>query len=238
MADRVPQKDTDFNSYINSTTDHLIENDPLPANWERLGLTLVEFNTWKSYRQNWNEAYEITTKNAERGISDSNATKAKNDVRKKFTDWVTDPAVNKLNRIGSSPNVTDTDRTIFHIKLRDQVRTARPQITTAPFVDLKGDEGAFILITCRVQSDANRANMHKDADVIEVKYALLATDAPPPTSPEECPDTELSPKAIFRLSAGMANAGKRLYGYLRWRNNSEPEKSSPWNQRVTVIVGD
>ena len=127
---------------------------------------------------------------------------------------------------------------MFNIKLRDDTPTACPQITTAPFVDFEVESGAIILITCRVAHDSTRASMHPDADDIEMRYILQDPADAPPTDPDELPNTELSTKAIFRFSAGMPNAGKRLYAFLRWRNNTDEAKSGPWSQIMTIVVSD
>lgn len=238
-TDRVPQADSEFDDYINETFDYL-NTTPAGAqpNWERLGLTNAEKNQWGTYRTDWNNAYAKVKTNKAQNIRNSNDTEAKNQVKEDFTEWVLDPAMNKLNRIAASPNITNTDRSTFNIKLRDDVPTARPQITTAPFVDMKAEDGGVVLITCRVESDANRASMQPDADVVEMRYCIVNAQAQPPNGAQDCPSTELSSKSMFRFTPPSGNAGKRLYAYLRWRNNAQPEKSGPWCQVMTIIIGD
>jgi hypothetical protein len=171
-------------------------------------------------------------------ISNSTDTKAKNKAKKDFNDWLLNPEMNKLDRIGSSPNIEEKDRPVFNLKLRDTTPTPRPQITTSPHVDFKVEEGSYVLITNRVESDASRASMHPDADVVEMKYIFLPIDAAIPDTPDECPNTETSSKALFRFLAGMENAGKRMVAFLRWKNNTEPAKSGPWNQAMNIIISN
>lgn len=239
--DRVPQPDTEFDEYINGTAGYLLltpGGPGTPTNWERLNLVAAENTLWQDYKADWNTKYATVVDNKNKKIRDSNAIEEKNDARDAFNDWVVDKNMNKLNRIAASPNVTAVDRAVFNIKKRDDIPTARPKIKTAPYVDLKGLEGAVTQVTCRVESDSTRSSMHPDADEIEMKYILVGANDPAPVGPEACPNSKDSKKAIFQLSSGVPNAGKRLYAYLRWHNVSEEAKSGPWSQVDTIIVGD
>jgi hypothetical protein len=236
---RIPRADSNLNTYINSTTKHLLKADAaFGTNWQRLGLTAEEKDQWVAYNDEWNTAWQTVLTNRSGGISDSNATFRKNEARKKFTKWVTDSERNKLNRIGASANVTDNDRIIFHIKVRDKTLTARAQITEAPLVDFKVQEGGDVLINCREKSDSNRTSMHPLADVVEMKYIYVTPGDSAPATPNECTHTELSSKALFRFSAGMKHSGKRMFAFMRWRNNAEPAKSGPWSTIKTIIISD
>ena len=236
---RISTGDKDFNNYINGTADYLLLPDSAyGTNWERLGLLGAEKDQWIAFRDDWNTTYGIVVTNNGRGIRDSNATKAKNDAKKAFTSWALDKSMNKLNRIGASPNVINNDRAVFNIKKRDDIPTPRAQITTAPLVDFKGRDGGVVLITCRVQGDSDRASMHPDADVIEMKYILIAPTDKPPGNSDEFPNTATSTRAIFRFKGAVGHPGKRMHAFLRWRNNAEKGKSGPWSQRMTIIIGD
>ena len=238
---RVPEADQDFNEFINETGDYLLltpGGGGSPANWERLTFTAAENTRWQDFKTDWNTKFAVVVSNKAQNIRDSNAIEAKNDARDDFTEFVVDPAKNLLNRISASPDVTANDRAVFNIKLRDDTPTARAQITTAPFVDFKAEEGGIILVTCRVAKDSDRASMHEAADVIQMKYIITDVDAQPPATADDCPSTFTSKKAIFRFDAAASMPGKRIHAFLRWQNDSDKAKSGPYNQRVTVVIGD
>jgi hypothetical protein len=134
--------------------------------------------------------------------------------------------------------LTNADRETLHLPRRDAVPSPRPAMDSAPFTDLKAGDGSTIKFTNRISSDASRASMHPDTDVLEMKWILVAINAPAPSAPEACPNTEISTKAIFSMPFGIANAGKRFYCYMRWRNNTDPQKSSPYSQIMTIVLSD
>jgi hypothetical protein len=43
---------------------------------------------------------------------------------------------------------------------------------------------------------------------------------------------------VFTLLLGTENAGKRMFAFVRWANTSEPHKSSPWTQLLTIVLSD
>lgn len=242
MADgRIAKADPKFDLYINGTADHLLltpGGSSTPANWERLLLTSAENTLWQDFKDDWNDKYGTVKTNKLNGISDINATKAKNKAKADFIDWVTKPGANKLDFIGNGPAATNNDRTVFNIKLRDETPTARTKITTSPYVDFKSEDGGVILVTCQVEKVSDRPSMHPAADVIEMKYIVMDEDATPPSTVAGCPGTYIATKAISRFEEAADQPGKRVHAFLRWRNNTEPAKSSPWSQRETVIIGD
>ena len=129
--------------------------------------------------------------------------------------------------------LTETDRLTLGLKKRDSTPTPRPKITTQPFVEMQPVGGGEIKVTARVQGDASRASMHPDADCIEMAYRIAGS---PPASPEECEHTVTYTKAIHTLSFGVAEEGKRLYAYFRWKNDTDDAKSGPWGTLVQVII--
>ena len=238
---RVPEPDEELNTYITGTTTHLLLQPGgvgTPFHWERLGLIVAEKDQWVAFKNDWSTKYQQVKTNETNDIRDKNATKAKNKAKKDFTEWINDPADNKLTRIEASRNLTDQDRSVFNIKLRDTERTLRGQMTTAPYVDFKAEDGGLVLVTCSVAHDSDRPSMHPDADDIEMRYIIVERNALPPETADDCPTTFNSKKAIFRFDAAANQPGMRLHAFLRWRNSSEKVKSGPWSQRDTIIIGD
>ena len=112
-------------------------------------------------------------------------------------------------------------------------RHERPQIEDAPFAGMDAQPGSRIEFTCRTLSDASRPSMHPDADVVEVRY-IVATTAP--ATVNDCTQKEISTKSKFTIELNAADAGKKIYAFVRWRNNSEPEKSGPYGDMLTTTV--
>jgi hypothetical protein len=112
-------------------------------------------------------------------------------------------------------------------------RHERTAITETPFAGLDAQAGSRIDVTARTQSDASRASMLPMADVVEVRY-FVGTAAP--ATVDECNQTEISTKAKFPISLPPAQAGKKIFAFVRWRNNSEPEKSGPFGDMIVTTV--
>lgn len=121
--------------------------------------------------------------------------------------------------------LTTADRNTFNLKARDTTPTPRPAITTVPFANAQGAAGGLVEFTCRTESDSSRASILPDADGVEVVYNIGGTQ---PVSPSACTKNFFSSKAKFRIGIDLSEAGKKLYGYARWKNNSDPNKSGPW----------
>ena len=234
---RVPQKDSFFDIYINATTDYLFlqpGGGGTPHNWERLGLTNTEATDWFNYRTVWNTKYGIYKTNIEKGTRDKTATEEKTEAKDNFTDWVTDPDFNKLNRIGASPNVTDADRNVFHIKKRKDNRTiSKARITANMFFNLQAQGGGDMKATCRTSTDATRASIATDAKEAEIVWKTGTT---PPNSVSDCPNRTASTKAIFTFNVNANNAGQKIYAFARWIDTTDPSRASVWSDLVTVII--
>ncbi|MFN0275274.1 MAG: hypothetical protein ACKVPJ_05990, partial [Chitinophagales bacterium] len=124
-------------------------------------------------------------------------------------------------------------RSTLQITIKDTVKTARPAIESAPFVDVEARKGARIVIECRVNGDSSRASIHPDADEVEVRYTVATTV---PASPADCNLTETSTKAKFTLELDIADAGKKFNGFFRWKNTTDKSKSGPWSLLVSTTI--
>jgi hypothetical protein len=137
----------------------------------------------------------------------------------------------------------NTDRLTIGVSPPDKKPSPKPKINEIPFVGMDPIGGGWIKVTCRRMTDKDRPSMHKYADVIECRYALLPVRPQPvegkkfrfPT-PDECPNVYISTKANFIIKCGVENAGLQFYGYFRWANLSNPANSGQWNNGKTVIV--
>jgi hypothetical protein len=221
----IARKDSLFNSYINNTADYLAAGAPA-TNGVRLGLTPTEVTAWDTRRDSWNTNYALYT-------DDNTRTKTITDTKNNQKDDFIDFATPLLNRMATSAAITLADRNTLNLKERDTVSTARPAITTAPTVKAKAAAGATINFECRVESDSSRTSRHPDSDAAEVRYIVGTT---PPANPAACTRSHISAKARFTLELDIADAGKKLYAFVRWVNLSDASKNGPWSAMVVVTI--
>ena len=198
-------------------------------NWKRLGLIEEQMMLLKTKAQAWFSRYAKTLNPATRTTT---LVSEKNDLKKDFIEY----AIAPLNIIAASINITQEDRNILNLPARDRAPSPRPVITDMPVTALVGMGGGNVKVTNRTSHDASRASIHPDADGVEIRWAIVAASAPAPAFPADCPNSEVLTKAIHTLELTPENASKRLYLFARWRNNSEPAKSGPWNNVQTVVI--
>lgn len=229
MPNRVPQKDEHFSSYINATANYLAEGTP--TNADRLGLAPAVATEWDTKRLTYNPIYGKCTDPSQRT---STLVAQKNALKKAFTQFA-NPI---LTTLSANPDLTSDDRGVFKLPERD-TPSARPEILDTPFAQISAMSGGNLRIRVRTTSDASRASMHRDADEVEVRYALVSASDPDdaiPSSVLDCTMGDTSTKAIFVLKLGPQHSGKRIYAFFRWKNAVNKEHSGPWGLAVQGVV--
>jgi len=141
-----------------------------------------------------------------------------------------------LKTIEGSVNIMDADYGIFNIAKRDTTPTAREPIADSPATTVKAAAGCSVVVSHKTFTDASRPSRHPDSDAVEIRWVALDLSSPPPATQADCPNVEIVTKAKHTMTFDTALAGKRLYMFSRWRNNSEPHKSSPWSGMVSVVL--
>jgi len=224
---RIARTNSEFNDYANSSLAYMDALDPAGiANYVRLGITVAQRNAWAAKRNDWNAIYALYVNRATRTgpvIED------KDKAMKAFIVLV-QPL---LNIIAASPAITSNDYAAFNIKERDTEPTPKPAITTAPFAKVLPIGGGKVKVRVRVLGNSTRASMHPDADAIEMRYTIGNV---PPTSQEEAEETRSYKKALRTFGFGQAQAGKRLYAFYRWLNETDEAKSGPWSTMVQTVI--
>lgn len=112
-------------------------------------------------------------------------------------------------------------------------RGARPAIEDIPFWEMVSKPGSIIQLVARTAEDSSRASMQEDADEVEIAYAIGTTA---PANRKACPNKESSTKAKFKLTLEPEDAGKKIYGFMRWVNATDDAKSGPWSTMKTVTI--
>ena len=225
---RIPRADHRLDSYIRTTTNALLVPGPPPA-WQRLGLSEAEKDQWKALHDEWALAYG---RNTDARLRSAVAIKSKNDVRKRFTTFT----LPILMRLQVKPDLTTDDRAVFNIPLRKRTVTKRSEMHDAPVVKLQNMEGGWIKVRVRLQGSEGRGRIHPQADHMEIRYALVPLGASPPGTAMDCPEMNVTTRALSVLTLPSDALGKVIYVFCRWVNASDLKKSGPWSNRVKAIV--
>jgi hypothetical protein len=216
-----PTRDADFNSYV------IISIPYLDTNKVRLLISAGNVTAMLALKVTWDD---IFPKSQDPNQRTTTITDNKNDARADIEDLLRSIYAD----IPASVLTTD-DRNTLNLHERDTTPTPRPAITTSPVAKLSSGPGARIDVTCRVDNDSSRASIHPDADGVEMAYIVGTT---PPASPAACNRIIVSSKAKFTVQADMAEAGKKLFAYMRWKNNTSEDKSGPWTSMLSATVAD
>jgi len=214
-----PLEDNVFSTYINRSIPYL------DTNKVRLGIAAANITNAKAQLLLWNPLFANSQNPA---VRTSAITADKTNLRKDI-----ETQLRTIYDDIPESVLTETDRLTLTLKKRDVTPTPRPKITTSPFVEMQPMGGAEIKITARVQNDGGRASMQTDSDSIEMAYRIGGVA---PVTPDECEVHITYTKAIHTLSFMVADEGKRLYAYFRWKNDTDDAKSGPWCSLVQVII--
>jgi len=234
MADRsrIPQTLSGFDIYIRRAVPYIDAGAPT-KNGVRLGLTTGEITTAKDYLASWYTGIPLTPGIYEKHSNPDTKTKTTRagveTVMKNFTTFFSP----LLTRMGTSPSITETDRSNLNLPAADRTPTRRGAIEDEPLVGLKSVASARIKVRARIDEDASRASLHELADAIEMRYQIGGTQ---PANALACTGTLMSKKAMFTFDAGVDNDGKKFYGFFRYVNQSNPENNGPWSSIQTGTV--
>lgn len=223
---RVPEIDSEFNTYMINTTAHLQLMRGGTLIYTLLGLSAGEMTAWINFLTTWATQY---------GLSQNPTTKTKTVNANKDAIHAAFFVFSEplLTRMEGSDNLIQADRDVLNIAVPDRTPTARAVIDTAPNVDLTPLEGAQIDIELRRNEDADRPSIHPLADGWTMVYLIGTT---PPANPAACPKTLTGSKAHSTFDATMENDGKKLYCFFRWINITDPNKNGPWSAMKLVTI--
>ncbi|MFI5220032.1 MAG: hypothetical protein ACHQNT_11145 [Bacteroidia bacterium] len=215
-----PTRDNERNDYYNRTIPYVdAEKVRLTVDPARAAAVVASLAAWNTvYPDAKNPA--VSTKTL-RDQKDDLIVDIENQLRVIYND-IPDSLLN------------DADRNTLNLPKRDTITTPRPAIRIAPFAKASSLEGGLIEFICRTDSDSSRASVLSEADGVEMVYNVGGTS---PVSPSECTKNFFSTKAKFSISIDIAEAGKKLNGFMRWKNNSDPAKSGPWTS-ISAMVND
>jgi hypothetical protein len=131
--------------------------------------------------------------------------------------------------------ISVSQRVSLGVMPRDTEPSPRPAITGTPMVWLSPMGGGTIEVICRRETDKDRPSMHQMADAIECRFIITPTRMVI-NDPDAATKTQIFKKAKFLIQTGTENAGKRLYGFFRWVNLTNPANSGQWSRAQEVVI--
>lgn len=138
------------------------------------------------------------------------------------------------------------------LAVHDTQRTAASQTVEQLFAKWKLLGGCVAEFHCSTVSDSKIAST-PEGKVVQMAFmfapnpsaSTVAPFAAPaastvPATPQDCPRQDISTKALFRKDFSSFNingTGGTLYIFFRWFDIHHAEKSGPWSQRYTIVMG-
>jgi hypothetical protein len=223
QTDYIPRKDGAFFNFQRSLISTV---QPNLAAWN---ISATAFNKVLAAQTPYETAYKkITSRKTRTSVQVKEHRQQRNSYTRAIRTFVRE-------QLAGNTSVSDSDRKGFRMKLLDSKKSRRSKIDTEPTVSIGTMNGAWMRITCRVEHDNSRPSMHPLADAIEIKFIIGLTA---PISPDECNQTYISTKAKFILRQHIADAGKKIFGYARYKNIRNDEKSGPWSLLFRCMIAD
>jgi hypothetical protein len=217
--DYIPGPDKDFDIFQANLSTMVAAN---AAAWNIPTKALEEI---APYAIRWNNAWAIAKNTGTRSHDEI----VEKDLARKDYEAVMRPFVREF--LASNSAVTDQQRAAMGLTIPSDTHSPRPKIETVPSVILKAVGGGAIRVECRVEHDSSRASMHPDADVVEISYKI---GEPAPANPSETNQIKNSTRGSFIMELGAENAGKHLFCFARWVNESNNSKSGLWSNMFSV----
>jgi hypothetical protein len=223
QTDYIPRKDNDFFNFQKVLSETCQQN---MAAWN---ISATAFNKLQTTRTPYETAYKkITNRKTRTSVQVKEHRHQRNSYTRVIRTFVKE-------QLAGNTAVSDSVRKGFRLKLLDNKKSRRSKIDTEPTVFVGTMNGAWMKIVCRVEHDSSRPSMHPLADAIEIKFIIGLTA---PISPDECNQTFISTKAKFILRLHIADAGKKVFGYVRYKNIRNDEKSGPWSSLFRCMIAD
>jgi len=250
MVGRIPGAFNDFNTYITYALAYLREVDPNTGqtNGERLGMSPADVALCATYLAEWssNDTLNpaIYERHADKKKKNVESRTAVDTFRKKINKWF----LPILNQISANKNITGKDRLTLNIRERPtKLHRKGSKIEDIPDVFLKpSGRGNIILRSLPKGHDCRKPKLGKNADCIEIRYAVVMKEKiehekfpkrrdTAPENVEECFYSEIHSKAMFNVDVGSEYSGGEIYLWARYSYMRRPNIAGSWSQ-VAIIT--
>jgi hypothetical protein len=132
--------------------------------------------------------------------------------------------------------MTNTDFETLGIAKPVDHNTDRAKITNVPFAIMYCLRAALVHFIVRISDAHGHASIDPLADEIEVRGIFLATADPLPTDPFACPIVFTSTSALIDHQFLPADAGKKFFCFIRYKNSTDDTKSGNWAALVPIYI--
>jgi len=219
MADYIPAADAALENWQQNFV------SVLDINLELLGLVPADIASIVSAQAAWTGAYSahITTQNAARG-----ATQSKDTARDALEEAIR-PFVQRLQ---TSPLLTDALRAAMGITVPDPVRTPAAQPTSRPIVSVDTSERLRHAVTF---FDSSTPTSRAKPEGVMGAEIWLSTGPTPPESLSELRFVALATRSPHVIEHMAASAGASAHYWVRWV--STRGETGPWSEAVSATVG-
>ena len=231
---RIPRSILKFNIFIRRTNSYMLEDDPAPLNWVRIGWTQEDMDAWTAFLNRW---MPLMSKYSDKKVT--RTTDVTNNLYLVINDCVEhDKTYHLIDRIASSTTATLTDYEVFNIKkgiLHDSVPSVSViQIEEEVFAQLSAKVGGSVKISCRTKHDRSRPSKPVGADCVRYAYRIGGT--PPFGADDEGLIRDISTRASFILKLGTGSAEKKLYIFFQWYNTKHPNLAGDWSNIYSLSL--
>lgn len=229
---RIPTSLSGFDEYIRRAVPYIQAGAPI-KNGLRLGLIATELTDAQAYLTQWWTGIPASPGIYELHSNPDTKTQTTRNMVVTLMDDFTAFFSPLLTRMGTSPEITETDRSTLSLPAPDRIATPRGVIDAEPTVKVNSMPSARMQIRVTTDADASRASLHPLADAIEMRYQVGGTQ---PANAPACAGVMVSKKSIFNFDAGIDNEGKKFFGFVRYVNLTDPAKNGPWSSIHTGTV--
>ena len=219
MADYIPAADANFENWQENFL------SVLSNNLEPLALLPSDIAAMVAAQTVWSGAYgsHLTAQNAAKG-----ATQTKDTARDTLEEEIR-PFVQRLQ---TSPLLTDAQRAAMGITVPDPVRSPAPQPTSRPIVSIDTSERLRHSVTFfDEQTPTTRA---KPEGVMGAEI-WLSTGGAPPVSLSEMSFAALATRSPHLVEHASQHAGQAAHYWVRWV--STRGEVGPWSETASATIG-
>jgi hypothetical protein len=201
--DYIPQEDDDFDDFGQNFVNKITPN---PTSF---GLTASQAAGLNSLFSAWHTAF-LAHKDAQTAATAATATK--DNARDALEQALREAA----GIVQAKPEVTDEQRQLLHLTVRDVIRTPAGPIATRPVLTVDTSQRLRHLIRL---ADETTPNSRAKPEGVTAFQLWAKVDGPPPADLSECDLIAVESHSPHLEEYDAAHAGKQVHYLANWKNN-------------------
>ena len=218
MPDAIPHGDEEFDTFINKLVTYIA------GHATNLGVSTGMVTSLNAQLQSWSDDFADHQAKAAAALA---ATEVKNEDKEALTTT----ARAAIRIIQNNPAVTDEQRLLMGLPVRDTTRTRVPAPTTKPVVEIK--TGQHFQQVLHWRDEAQPKSKAKPAGVRGAQIWMWV-GANVPADPADFRWLALDSATPYLHIHDAGDAGKLAYYALRWENTHG--ETGPWSDVVSATV--